>query len=102
MKDPTHLLMFKLFTNKKLKKKERMGRSNVFPRWETWFPKRRRVELLGGKWSPKRCRVGLLGGKWSQNGVVLAFWGETFYQKQRRVGFLGGNFLPKRRCLGLA
>jgi hypothetical protein len=29
LKDPTHLLMFKLFTNKKPKKKEKMGWSNV-------------------------------------------------------------------------
>ena len=62
LKNPTHLLMFKLFTNKKLKKKERMGRSNVFLRWETWFPKRRRIGLLRGKWSPKQCHVSLLGG----------------------------------------
>ena len=55
--------MFKLFANKKLKKKERMGRSNVFPRWETWSPKRHRVGLLGGKVILKTALCWAFGGK---------------------------------------
>ena len=77
--------MFKLFTNKKPKKKERMGRSKRFSEVGNLNPKQRRVGLLGGKWSSKRRRVGLLGGKWSP--------------KRHHVGHLGGNFWTERRRL---
>ena len=71
--------MFKLFINKKLKKKERMGQSNVFPRWETWSPKRCRVGLLGGKWFLKRRRVGLLGGNFfTKTASCWPFGGKLF------------------------
>ena len=77
--------MFKLFTNKKPKKKERMGRSKRFSKVGNLNPKQRRVGLMGGKWSSKQRRVGLLGGKWSP--------------KQHHVGHLGGNFWTERRRL---
>jgi hypothetical protein len=52
--------MLKLFTNKKPKKKERMGRSNV--------------GNFGGKLGP-------------QNGIVLGFWEESGPQNGAMLGF---------------
>ena len=76
LKDPTHLLMFKLWTNKKPKKTQN-------------GPVQR--ENIGRKWGPQNDVILIWEESGPQNAAVLGFWGESGPQNGIVLGILGGN-----------